>query len=129
MFPLCIPSGPDKKSMISDDLLGQLLDEELEAEVTLAQRLSSSPPQALPLTHSHTPLRKAHRAPVAQDAFPLKPASVVLNRPPPSATNSPPSPARDESTRSESPLSHLHSIHVALSVDFTVDTLHSSSLS
>ncbi|KAM9848832.1 origin recognition complex subunit 1 [Aulostomus maculatus] len=51
----------------SDDLLSRLLDEELDEEVLLAQRLSSSPPQVLPLAHRLTPLRNSHRAPVAQD--------------------------------------------------------------
>ncbi|XP_051231553.1 origin recognition complex subunit 1 isoform X2 [Dicentrarchus labrax] len=87
-------SSPDKKSMIREDILSQLLDEELESEVMLAQRLSSSPPRTLPLTHSLTPLRKAHGAlaAAAQGAFPLKPSSVVLSKL--SETSSPPSPAR-----------------------------------
>ncbi|KAM8745451.1 origin recognition complex subunit 1 [Acanthopagrus schlegelii] len=90
-------SGPDNKSMISEDVLSQLLDDELESEVTLAQRMSSSPPQATPLTHSLTPLRKAHRAPAAQDAFSLKPAVVINKWSPPDM--SPPSAARDDSSR------------------------------
>ncbi|XP_037627033.1 origin recognition complex subunit 1 isoform X1 [Sebastes umbrosus] len=89
-------SNPEKKSMIREDILSQLLDEELESELT--QRLSASPPQALPLNNSLTPLRKAHRAPGAQGAFPLKPSAVVLNRVSPSETNSPPSTARGDST-------------------------------
>ncbi len=84
--------------MISEDVLSQLLDEELESEVMLAHRLSSSPPRALPLTYSLTPLRKAQRAPAAQDAFPLKPSAVVLNKL--SISDSPPSSARDDSSRS-----------------------------
>uniref|UniRef100_A0A671VU15 Origin recognition complex subunit 1 n=1 Tax=Sparus aurata TaxID=8175 RepID=A0A671VU15_SPAAU len=72
--------SPDNKSMICDDVLSQLLDDELESEVTFAQRMSSSPPQATPLTHSLTPLRKAHRAPAAEGAFPLKPAAIVLSK-------------------------------------------------
>ncbi|XP_035509603.1 origin recognition complex subunit 1 [Morone saxatilis] len=92
-------SSPDKKSMIREDILSQLLDEELESEVMLAQRLSSSPPRTLPPTHSLTPLRKTHRglaaaaAAAAQGAFPLKPSSVVLSKL--SETSSPPSPARE----------------------------------
>lgn len=101
----CFLSGPDRKSTIHDDVLSQLLNEELEAEVMFAQRLSASPPQALPLTHSLTPLRKAHRAPTSEDAPPLKLSIVPLNRTSPSEVNSPPSPAGDESIRSESTLS------------------------
>ncbi len=101
----CFLSGPDRKSTIRDDVLSQLLDEELEAEVMFAQRLSASPPQALPLTHSLTPLRKTHKAPASEDAPLLKPSVVLLNRRPPSEANSPPSPAGDESIRSESTLS------------------------
>lgn len=86
--------------MISEDVLSRLLDEELESKVMLAHRLSSSPPQAAPLTYSLTPLRKAHRAPAAQDAFPLKPSAVVLNKL--SASDSPPSSARDDCSRSDS---------------------------
>ncbi|XP_078114387.1 origin recognition complex subunit 1 [Sander vitreus] len=72
-------SSPEKKSMICEDVLSQLLDEELESEVMLAQRLSASPLQALPLTHSLAPVRKAHQA-AAQGAFSLKPAAVVLDK-------------------------------------------------
>uniref|UniRef100_A0A671VSM5 Origin recognition complex subunit 1 n=1 Tax=Sparus aurata TaxID=8175 RepID=A0A671VSM5_SPAAU len=93
-------SGPDNKSMICDDVLSQLLDDELESEVTFAQRMSSSPPQATPLTHSLTPLRKAHRAPAAEGAFPLKPAAIVLSKSSLSEM-SPPSAARDDSSRAE----------------------------
>nr|XP_046248284.1 origin recognition complex subunit 1 isoform X2 [Scatophagus argus] len=91
-------SSPDKSSMMREDVLSQLLDEDLESEVMLAQRLSSSPPQTLPLTHSLTPLRQAQRAPAAQEAFPLKTAAVVLNK-----MNSPPSSARDDSARATTP--------------------------
>lgn len=84
--------------MIREDVLSQLLDEDLESEVMLAQRLSSSSPEALPLTHSLTPLRKAHRAPAAQEALPPKPADV-LDKQSLSETNSPPT---DDSIRSES---------------------------
>ncbi|XP_070765430.1 origin recognition complex subunit 1 [Enoplosus armatus] len=87
-------SSPEKKSVIREDILSQLLDEELESEVMLAHRLSSSPPQALPPTHRLTPLRKATR-----DAFHLKPSSVVLNKLSASERDSPPSSVRDDSTR------------------------------
>ncbi|XP_033503774.2 origin recognition complex subunit 1 isoform X1 [Epinephelus lanceolatus] len=93
-------NGPEKSSMIREDILSKLLDEELESEVTLSQRLSSSssPPQVLPLTHSLSPLRKVHQAPAAQGAFPLKPSTVVLNKHCLSEMDSPPSSARDDSS-------------------------------
>ncbi|KAM3620084.1 uncharacterized protein V6R79_018177 [Siganus canaliculatus] len=90
-------SSPDK-SVLHGDVLSQLLDDELESEVMLAQKLSSSPPQALPLTHSLTPRRKAHRASDTQDAFSLKP----LKRCSPEA-GSPPSPTADDPTRATTP--------------------------
>lgn len=93
--------------MICDDVLSQLLDDELESEVTFAQRMSSSPPQATPLTLSLTPLRKAHRAPAAEGAFPLKPAAIVLSKSSLSEM-SPPSAAREDSSRSESTPTHHH---------------------
>ncbi|XP_029285938.1 origin recognition complex subunit 1 isoform X2 [Cottoperca gobio] len=96
-------SSPEKKSMISEDLMSQLLDEELKSEVMLAQRLSLSPPQAVPLKHSLTPLRKNHRAPTAQGSFPLKPSAVVLNKMSLSEMNGSPSSARLDSTRATTP--------------------------
>uniref|UniRef100_A0A7N6BYB2 Origin recognition complex subunit 1 n=1 Tax=Anabas testudineus TaxID=64144 RepID=A0A7N6BYB2_ANATE len=63
------------------------------------KRLSSSPPQALPLTHSLTPIRRAHTAPIAPLRISLKPSVVVLDKL--SEMDSPPSTARDDSTRSE----------------------------
>ncbi|XP_076578395.1 origin recognition complex subunit 1 [Chaetodon auriga] len=96
-------SSPNRKSMSREDVLSQLLDKELESEVMLAQRLTSSPPQTLPLTHSLTPLRKAHRAPAAQDAFPLKPSVVVLSNRSLCENISPPSSARDDPTRATTP--------------------------
>uniref|UniRef100_UPI0037E747F8 origin recognition complex subunit 1 n=1 Tax=Semicossyphus pulcher TaxID=241346 RepID=UPI0037E747F8 len=91
--------SPEKKSMSSEDVLSQLLDDDLESEVMLAQRLSSSPPQALPLSHRLTPLRKSRRAPAAQDDYPLKPSRVVMNKLSGCEMDSPPSSATDESTR------------------------------
>ncbi|XP_026202225.1 origin recognition complex subunit 1 isoform X2 [Anabas testudineus] len=85
--------------MIPQDILSQLLDE--EQEVMLAQRLSSSPPQALPLTHSLTPIRRAHTAPIAPLRISLKPSVVVLDKL--SEMDSPPSTARDDSTRATTP--------------------------
>ncbi|XP_075963597.1 origin recognition complex subunit 1 isoform X2 [Anarhichas minor] len=85
-------SNPEKKSMISEDILSQLLDEELESEVMWAVgRLSASPPQDLPLTHSLSPLKKPHTAP---DTFPLRPSTLVLHKVSLSERNSPPSSAR-----------------------------------
>lgn len=48
--------------MIQDDELSQLLDEDMESEATLAQRLSSSPSQAPRLAHSLVSLGKTRRA-------------------------------------------------------------------
>lgn len=104
VFSLLLPSGPEKKSMIGEDV--QLQDEELESEVELADRLSSSPPLAL--SHRLTPLRKAHRPPVARDAFLLKPVFNKLSAP---EADSPPSSAGDDSTRSESTLTHSPAAH------------------
>lgn len=102
LFPLLVPSGPGKRSATQEDVPLQLLDEELESEGMLAHRLSSSPPRGLSLTHRLTPLRKARGAHAAQDAFPLKPSSVVLNKMPLSEVESPPSSARDDYSRSVS---------------------------
>lgn len=82
--------SPEKKSLSREDVLTELLDEDLESEVLLAQRLSSSPPRALPLTHRLTPLRKSRRAATAEDAGPVK-------------MDSPPSSATDDSTRATTP--------------------------
>ncbi|KAM6938234.1 origin recognition complex subunit 1 [Lycodopsis pacificus] len=74
-------SNPENKSMISEDILSQLLDEELDSEVMWAVgRLSASPPQDPPLTHSLTPLKKPHTAPDTLGTFPLKPSTLVLHR-------------------------------------------------
>uniref|UniRef100_A0A3Q3EED3 Origin recognition complex subunit 1 n=1 Tax=Labrus bergylta TaxID=56723 RepID=A0A3Q3EED3_9LABR len=82
--------SPEKKSMSRDDVLDQLLDEDLESEVMLAQRLSSSPPHTLTLTHRLTPLRKPR----------MKPSTVIINRLQISEMDSPPSSIRvDDSTR------------------------------
>lgn len=54
--------------MIAEDVLSQLLDDDLDSEAMLAQRLSSSPPLVPPPSDSFTPLRKAHRAAPTQDA-------------------------------------------------------------
>ncbi|XP_060890620.1 origin recognition complex subunit 1 isoform X2 [Labrus mixtus] len=84
--------SPEKKTMSRDDVLDQLLDEDLESEVMLAQRLSSSPPLTLPLTHRLTPLRKSC----------MKPSTVVINRLQISEMDSPPS-SVDDSTRATTP--------------------------
>ncbi|XP_041791492.1 origin recognition complex subunit 1 [Chelmon rostratus] len=95
-------SSPNKTSS-REEVLSQLLDQELESEVMLAQRLSSSPPQVLPLAHGLTPLRTASRTPAARCPFPLKPSVVVLSKPSVSETISPPSSARDDSARASTP--------------------------
>ncbi|XP_068446113.1 origin recognition complex subunit 1 isoform X2 [Clinocottus analis] len=94
-------SNLEKKS-ISEDILSQLLDEELEVKSAVG-RLLHSPRQALPLPHSLTPLRKPHKAPGAQDTFPLRPTSSVIRKVSLSEGNSPPSPARHDSTRATTP--------------------------
>lgn len=93
-----VPSGPDKTSSLGEDVLSQLLDEDLESDVMLAQRLSSSPPHHLPHTHSLTPLRKTTRAPGAKDAPPPKSADILGKRRL-SETSSPPP---DDPIRSDS---------------------------
>ncbi|CAK6977710.1 origin recognition complex subunit 1 [Scomber scombrus] len=80
-------NSSERNSLTNDDILNELLDEELE----LAQRLSSSPPQTLPLAHSLTPLRKAHRPP----DIGLKTSTIVLKKLSIAEMESPPS--RDES--------------------------------
>uniref|UniRef100_A0A8C2XI23 Origin recognition complex subunit 1 n=1 Tax=Cyclopterus lumpus TaxID=8103 RepID=A0A8C2XI23_CYCLU len=69
----------EKKSMISEDILSQLLDEELEGK-SAVRRLSDSPPQVLSFPHSLTPIRKPHKAPGALGTFPLRPSSIVLHK-------------------------------------------------
>ncbi|XP_029986461.1 origin recognition complex subunit 1 isoform X2 [Sphaeramia orbicularis] len=84
-------SSPQKLS-VDQDVLDRLLNEELESEGTLAQRLSASPPRAPP-PHAPpsrlTPLKTAHSAAIA-----LKPLSVIVNRRTSSDVDSPPSPTR-----------------------------------
>ncbi|XP_058493386.1 origin recognition complex subunit 1 isoform X1 [Solea solea] len=100
--------SPEKSS--PEDAMDQLLDQELESEMMLVQRLSSSPPQALhltphrmghtapasPLSHRLTPLRKAQGGRDAEDAIPIKRSSVVLQQL--SETDSPPPAPREDST-------------------------------
>ncbi|XP_056271375.1 origin recognition complex subunit 1-like [Pseudoliparis swirei] len=91
-------SNSETQSMISDDILGQLLDEELELELKSAvRRLSESPPQVLSFPHSLTPLRNPHKASGALGTFSLKPSSIVLHKVSLSEWNSPASPARHDS--------------------------------
>lgn len=72
--------------MIAEDVLSQLLDEDLDEEAMLAQRLSSSPPLVPPPSDSFTPLRKARRAMPTQDALSLKPEDVLQSSPPTDAS-------------------------------------------
>ncbi|XP_034387024.1 origin recognition complex subunit 1 isoform X2 [Cyclopterus lumpus] len=95
-------SNSEKKSMISEDILSQLLDEELEGK-SAVRRLSDSPPQVLSFPHSLTPIRKPHKAPGALGTFPLRPSSIVLHKVSLSEGNSPPSPARHDSRRATTP--------------------------
>ncbi|XP_029904614.1 origin recognition complex subunit 1 [Myripristis murdjan] len=71
--------GSPGKMMTQDDIVIQLLDEELESEVVLAHRLPSSPPQALPLSHSLTPTKAAHSSAASQDVFRLKPYTISMS--------------------------------------------------
>uniref|UniRef100_A0A3Q3KFX2 Origin recognition complex subunit 1 n=1 Tax=Monopterus albus TaxID=43700 RepID=A0A3Q3KFX2_MONAL len=93
---LCSP-----EKMTRDDMLLQLLDKELEKEAMLVQRPPSSPLHTLDLVERLTPIRRAHRAPVAKDAVPVTPSTLVINKLSASEMDSPPSSARDDSTRSE----------------------------
>lgn len=72
--------------LIAEDVLSQLLDEDLDSEAMLAQRLSSSPPLVPPPSDSFTPLRKARKAPPTQDPLPLKPEDVLNSSPPTDAS-------------------------------------------
>lgn len=86
-------SSPDK-SVTGEEVLSQLLNEELESKVTLTRRRPPSAAHPLPVTHSLTPLRKAHRPTGARCGVP---SSVFLNKL--SDSDSPLSPAKDDSTR------------------------------
>nr|XP_020464826.1 origin recognition complex subunit 1 isoform X2 [Monopterus albus] len=90
---LCSP-----EKMTRDDMLLQLLDKELEKEAMLVQRPPSSPLHTLDLVERLTPIRRAHRAPVAKDAVPVTPSTLVINKLSASEMDSPPSSARDDST-------------------------------
>ncbi|XP_068175922.1 origin recognition complex subunit 1 isoform X2 [Antennarius striatus] len=88
-------SSPGKNLPVSVDLLNQLLDE--ESDVLLAQRLSASPPQALPV--SLVPFRKTPSPPTAAlGDIPMKNATVVLDKYS-CQTTSPSSSPRDASRR------------------------------
>ncbi|CAI5636849.1 unnamed protein product [Oreochromis niloticus] len=91
-------SSPEK-SVTGEEVLSQLLNEELESKVTLTRRPPPSPAHPLRVTHSLTPLRKAHRPTGAQCGVPLKSSSVFLNKWRLSDSESPLSPAKDDSTR------------------------------
>lgn len=94
LLSIFVLSGPDK-SVTGEEVLSQLLNEELESKVTLTRRLPFSAAHPLPVTHSLTPLRKAHR-PTGARCGVL--SSVFLNKL--SDSDSPLSPAKDDSTRS-----------------------------
>uniref|UniRef100_A0A3P8SA44 Origin recognition complex subunit 1 n=1 Tax=Amphiprion percula TaxID=161767 RepID=A0A3P8SA44_AMPPE len=94
---------PEKKSILGEDVVSQLLDKELDSKVMLAHRLSSSPPQPHPVTHRLTPINKAHRSPVTQGTIRLKPSTIALNRLPPSKMNRPLLSARENCTRATNP--------------------------
>ncbi|XP_034559175.1 origin recognition complex subunit 1 isoform X2 [Notolabrus celidotus] len=95
--------SPEKNSMSREDVLSQLLNEDLESEALLAQRLSSSPPRTLSLGQRLTPVRKSRKAPSAQDAPPLMTADVVIKKLSASGVDSPPSSVTRDSTRASTP--------------------------
>ncbi|XP_019738192.1 origin recognition complex subunit 1 isoform X1 [Hippocampus comes] len=72
--------SPEKKSLPFKDALSQLLDEEFESEVELAQKLSTSPPQLLHPTYNLTPRGKMHTTPANSDSISLKPSLVIMNK-------------------------------------------------
>lgn len=77
--------------MAGEDILGQLLDDELESVGMVAVgRLSASPPQDLSLT----PRRRSRGAPGTPGSFSLKPSVIVLQKLSLSERTSPPSSAR-----------------------------------
>ncbi|XP_077964089.1 origin recognition complex subunit 1 [Gasterosteus aculeatus] len=83
-------SNPERNSMAGEDILGQLLDDELESVGMVAVgRLSASPPQDLSLT----PRRRSRGAPGTPGSFSLKPSVIVLQKLSLSERTSPPSSA------------------------------------
>ncbi|XP_062308342.1 origin recognition complex subunit 1 isoform X2 [Osmerus eperlanus] len=66
-------------TLIPEDVLGKYLGEELESEILLAQKLSSSPVSTIAQSYSLCPRKAARLGPGCQDTTPLK-ASVSLER-------------------------------------------------
>uniref|UniRef100_A0A3B3IM80 Origin recognition complex subunit 1 n=1 Tax=Oryzias latipes TaxID=8090 RepID=A0A3B3IM80_ORYLA len=96
-------SSPEKSK---EDFLNQLLDEELNSEVKLAHRLSSSSsslPLSSALTCSLTPLRSARKNSAAEAASRLKLAPVRLNRRSSTEDDSPSETSRPEADCESSP--------------------------
>ncbi|XP_034036666.1 origin recognition complex subunit 1 [Thalassophryne amazonica] len=90
-------NSPDKNTS-PEDILDKLLDEELEPELMMAQRMSSSPPQTLTSCQSLSPISSARRTRDHQDRIQLGDPSVILHRLSQPGTESPPL-TRDESSR------------------------------
>ncbi|KAM4628678.1 origin recognition complex subunit 1 [Polymixia lowei] len=121
-------SSPGKKTMTREDVLGLLLDEELELEVGPVRRLSSSPPQSLSQSRSLTPVRKAHGSAGSHDAFLLKCSTVRLNKLSLSEKDGQPSSAQLDSTRARSTDSFKTVKEAALGVLQEVDNENSPML-
>ncbi|KAL6108393.1 orc1 [Pungitius sinensis] len=82
--------NPEKNLMVGEDVLGQLLDDELQSEGMVAVgRLSASPPEDLSLT----PFRRSREAAGSPGNFTLKPSVIVLQKLSVSDRTSPPSSA------------------------------------
>ncbi|MEQ2207806.1 hypothetical protein XENOCAPTIV_019004, partial [Xenoophorus captivus] len=99
-----VPSGPDEPAVFREDVLNHLLVEELESAGMQAQRLASSPPRSPILTHSLSPLKRTNRNLSSEHSIHLKPSTISRRNRSLSEADGPPSPARDDSSRSESTL-------------------------
>ncbi|KAM8875341.1 origin recognition complex subunit 1 [Spinachia spinachia] len=82
-------SNPEKNLMVGEDVLGQLLDDELESGMVAVGRLSASPPEDLSLT----PRSRSRGAPGTPGNFSLKPSVIVLQKLSLSERTSPPTSA------------------------------------
>nr|XP_057929389.1 origin recognition complex subunit 1 [Doryrhamphus excisus] len=99
-------SSQEKPSTCGDDVSDEILDEVLQSELELAQRLPSSPPQVLHHSQNLSPLRKTHKAAVEPDYISLKPLLVKMDSVSVSQVHSLPSSSRDAaSSRGTTPRS------------------------
>lgn len=74
-----VSSSDPEATLTTEDVLGKYLGEELESEILLAQKLSSSPASTMAPSYSLCPRKAAGPGPGCQDTTPLK-ASVSLER-------------------------------------------------